>query len=286
MLELLSESACFDGVQRLYVHQSAAIGLPMKFSVFVPPRRGVAPLPALFCLAGLTCNEETFAIKAGAQRFAAEYGVMLIAPDTSPRGAETDGECNNWDNALGAGFYLDATQEPWCHHYRMESYVAYELYRIAIDELNARPDAIGLCGHSMGGHGALVLALRHVGRFRSVSAFAPITNPMDSPWGEEAFTRFLGPDRANWRAYDATELLLERGPTLPGEVLIDQGLGDKFLDLQLKPGRFERVCDQVGQALKMRLHAGYDHGYYFISTFIGDHIRHHASVLADVQTVP
>lgn len=212
MLELLSENACFDGAQRLYLRQSTKSGLPMKFSVFVPPVKGTVPLPTLFYLAGLACTEETFPIKAGAQRFAAEHGLMLIAPDTSPRGAEIDGETQDWTYGTGAWFYVDATQEPWQRHYQMESYVAEELHDIAVAQLNAKIGHIGVFRHSMGGHGALVLALRHPHRFKSVSAFAPIVNPTKSPWGETAFTRYLGSDRMTWRRYDATELILECGP--------------------------------------------------------------------------
>lgn len=283
MLELLSEQACFDGVQRLYLHQSTTIGLPMKFSVFVPPVKGTAPVPTLFYLAGLTCNEETFAFKAGAQRFAAEHGLMLIAPDTSPRGAEVDCETEDWAYGLGAGFYVDATQEPWRRHYKMESYVSEELYSIAIAELNAKAGHIGIFGHSMGGHGALVLAFRHPYRFKSVSAFAPIVNPSNCPWGETAFSRYLGSDRTEWRQYDATELMLESGPVFADEILIDQGLADKFLDTQLNPDKFVAACQQVGQPLRLRTHAGYDHGYCFISTFIADHIEYHARRLRDVD---
>ena len=192
MLELLGENRCFGGKQQLYLHQSKEIGLPMKFSVYRPPAAESGPVPALFFLAGLTCTEETFAIKAGAQQFAAEYGLMLISPDTSPRGAEIDGETNDWDFGLGAGFYVDATQEHWRRHYRMESYIVGELYELALDDLGAATGRVGISGHSMGGHGALVLALRHPGRFASVSAFAPISAPMQCQWGQKAFSRYLG----------------------------------------------------------------------------------------------
>lgn len=279
MLELLSEHGCFDGTQRLYLHQSRSIGLPMKFSVFVPPRRGTGPLPALFYLAGLTCNEETFAIKAGAQRYAAEHGMILIAPDTSPRGAETDGETNDWTYGIGASFYVDAIVDPWRRHYQMERYIAEELYAVAIEELSAKPGHIGIFGHSMGGHGALVLALRHPNRFRTVSAFAPIVNPIATPWGSAAFARYLGGDHDAWRAYDAAELMRSHGPQFPEGILIDQGLGDQFLETELKPDVFAKACGEVGQPLRLRMHAGYDHGYFFVSTFMADHIAHHARIL-------
>jgi S-formylglutathione hydrolase len=251
----------------------------MKFSVFIPPTDGTGPLPALFYLAGLTCNEETFPSKAGAQRFAAEHGLMLIAPDTSPRGADIDGELQDWTYGAGAGFYVDATRAPWQRHYAMESYVCEELYDIAVTELNADAGRIGIFGHSMGGHGALVLALRHPQRFKSVSAFAPIVHPVNCPWGRNAFSHYFGPEAAQasvWRQHDATELILERGPLFPGGILIDQGLGDKFLAEQLMPDVFASACERVGQPLTLRRHAGYDHGYYFISTFMADHIEHHA----------
>jgi S-formylglutathione hydrolase len=243
------------------------------------PVKGTAPLPTLFYLAGLACTEETFPIKAGAQRFAAEHGLMLIAPDTSPRGAEIDGETQDWTYGTGAGFYVDATQEPWQRHYQMESYVAEELHDIAVAQLNAKIGHIGVFGHSMGGHGALVLALRHPHRFKSVSAFAPIVNPTKSPRGETAFTRYLGSDRMTWRRYDATELILECGPVFPDGILIDQGLADIYLASQLNLDAFVAACKRVGQPLKLRTHAGYDHGYYFIQSFVGEHITHHSGIL-------
>jgi S-formylglutathione hydrolase len=279
MLELLSENRCFGGKQQLYLHQSREIGLPMKFSVYRPPAAESGPVPALFFLAGLTCTEETFAIKSGAQQFAAEFGLMLISPDTSPRGAEIDGETNDWDFGLGAGFYVDATQEPWRRYYRMESYIVDELYELALGKLGAAPGRVGIAGHSMGGHGALVLALRHPGRFASVSAFAPISALMQCPWGQKAFSRYLGDDVHAWRDYDASELMSVCQTPYPAGILIDQGLDDKFLDDQLHPHLLELACQRADQPLTLRRHAGYDHGYYFISTFIRDHIAHHAAQL-------
>ncbi len=278
MLELISEHACFGGVQRFYRHDARAIGLPMRFSVFIPPAGGNGKLPALFYLAGLTCNEETFMTKAGAQRAAAREGLMLIAPDTSPRGACIDGEAAAWDFGVGAGFYVDATEAPWSEHYRMDSYIT-ELHALVVAELNADPERIGIFGHSMGGHGALVLALRRPDLFRSVSAFAPIAAPSHCPWGEKAFGGYLGADRATWKPYDATALMEGMRSPFPKGILIDQGLGDKFLAEQLHPDLFEAACAKAGQTLTLRRHEGYDHGYYFISTFVEDHLRFHGANL-------
>ncbi len=280
-LELLSEHGCHGGVQRFYRHASATIGLPMRFSVYLPPQaQAGARLPALFYLAGLTCTEETFMIKAGAQRFAAEHGLVLVAPDTSPRGAGIAGEADAWDFGVGAGFYVDATEAPWNTHWRMESYVAQELFDLVSRALPVDPERVGICGHSMGGHGALVLAQRHPQRFRSVSAFAPIAAPMQCPWGEKAFTGYLGPDRGRWAEHDASALMAARkAAPFPAGILVDQGLADQFLPNQLHPEAFEAACAAAGQPLTLRRHAGYDHGYYFIGTFIADHIRHHAGQL-------
>jgi S-formylglutathione hydrolase len=278
-LEILAEHRCFGGTQRTYRHDSAAIGLPMKFSVFTPGGL-TAPAPALFYLAGLTCTEDTFMTKAGAQRVAAELGLILVAPDTSPRGAGIPGEDESWDFGTGAGFYLDATLEPWRSRYRMYSYLVDELYGIATEELLADPRATGIFGHSMGGHGALVLALRNPDKFRSVSAFAPVAAPARSPWGQKAFGAYLGPDRAAWARYDATELMAA-GPRTPFAkgILIDQGLADAFLAEQLYPDAFEAACAAAGQPLTLRRQEGYDHGYYFISSFMEDHLRFHAERL-------
>ncbi|MFG6412578.1 S-formylglutathione hydrolase [Roseateles sp. DC23W] len=274
-MKTLNEHRAFGGTQRFLEHDAAQIGLPMRFGLFVPPQ----PRALLVFLAGLTCNEETFAIKAGAQRLAAELGLALLTPDTSPRGAHAPGEADAWDFGVGAGFYLDATQQPWATHWRMESYLVDEL--IPLVQRDTGLTRIGLFGHSMGGHGALTLALRHPGRFQSLSAFAPIAAPTKGPWGQKAFTGYLGDDRAAWAAHDASELMKgqPRAP-YPGGILIDQGLADKFLAQQLHPEAFEAACAAVSQPLTLRFHAGYDHGYYFIATVVDDHLRHHAAQLA------
>ena len=276
-LTTLAEHRCFGGVQRVYSHLSEATGTSMRLAVYLPPAAERGPVPALIFLAGLTCTEDNFTAKAGAQRLAAEHGLMLVAPDTSPRG---DGVPDDpaYDLGQGAGFYLNATQAPWSRHFQMERYIADELPALLTRELPLRQDALGICGHSMGGHGALVLALRHPGRFRSVSALAPICNPSAVPWGRKAFTAYLGPDEARWHEHDAT-LLVRRGARLPGAPLIDQGEADKFLDDQLDPGTLARVCAEQGQPLTLRRHPGYDHSYFFIASFIADHIAHHARAL-------
>lgn len=275
MSELLSEHACFGGVQRFCKFDSQSIGLPMRYAVYLPPDADGKTLPVLFYLAGLTCTEETFMIKAGAQRVAAELGIILVAPDTSPRGAGVPGETDDWDFGVGAGFYVDATQEPWSRHYRMYSHIL-ELRERVLAELPADPARVGIFGHSMGGHGALMLALRNPELFRSVSAFAPIAAPNRCPWGKKAFGSYLGADEATWRDYDATELVTRAGhPTFPKGILVDQGLADKFLAEQLYPDVFEQACHAAGQPLELRRHPGYDHGYYFISTFVEDHLRFH-----------
>ena len=276
-MKTISEHKCFEGVQGFYVHESNEIGLPMRFSVYQPPHKKHAKLPVLFYLAGLTCNEETFMIKAGAQRLAAKFGLMLVAPDTSPRGAGAQGETESWDFGVGAGFYVDATAEPWARHYRMYSYVTRDLPAVVAEHFPADTGRQGIFGHSMGGHGALVCALRNPDHYRSLSAFAPICAPTRCPWGHKAFSGYLGEDRAAWRAYDATELLAH--DTFPGPILIDQGMDDKFLAEQLYPDAFEAACKKSRQALQLRRHEGYDHGYYFIATFMEDHIRHHAMQL-------
>ncbi|CAH2926781.1 MAG: S-formylglutathione hydrolase (EC [uncultured Paraburkholderia sp.] len=281
MLELLSSHACHGGEQRFYRHESQTIGLPMRFSVYLPPQalEANAKVPALFYLAGLTCTEETFAIKAGAQRFAAQHGVALVAPDTSPRGAGVPGESAAWDFGVGAGFYVDAMQEPWARHYRMYSYVRDELRETVLAELPVDAARLGIFGHSMGGHGALMLALRNPDIYRSVSAFAPIAAPTRCPWGEKAFSGYLGDNREAWKEYDASELVARASRRFAQGILVDQGLADAFLAEQLYPEVFEAACKAAGQPLTLRRHAGYDHGYYFISTFIEDHIAHHAKVL-------
>lgn len=275
-LETLSEHRCFGGTMGFYRHASRATGGAMRLAVFRP--EGPGPFPMLTWLAGLTCTEETFASKAGAQRLAAGRGLLLVAPDTSPRGHGIPGEAESWDFGVGAGFYLDATRAPWSAHWRMETYVAGELNALVASHFPADPSRQGLFGHSMGGHGALTLALRHPDRWRSVSAFAPICAPTRCPWGEKAFTGYLGPDRGPWAGHDACELLRTRGP-LPFPLLVDQGLADRFLTEQLKPELLEEAAKAAGQELRLRRHEGYDHSYWFIQTFMADHLEHHARAL-------
>ena len=281
-LELVSEHGCFGGVQRFYKHASSEIGLPMRFALFLPPQALAGQkVPLLTFLAGLTCTEETFSMKGGAQRLAAQLGLALLMPDTSPRNTGVDSEDHHWDFGVGAGFYLDATQAPWSGHWCMESYLLKELLPAVTAEFHLDSERLGLFGHSMGGHGALTLALRHPGVFRSLSAFAPICAPTKCPWGHKAFTGYLGQDESAWAEHDASLLMAQQKTApYPGGILIDQGLADKFLAEQLYPEAFEAACTQAGQPLTLRRHAGYDHGYYFISTFMEDHLRHHVQALA------
>ncbi len=274
---LVSESACFGGTVGFYSHYSEACSSEMKFAVFQPPQAKSGPVPILYFLSGLTCTEENFMVKAGAQRPAAEHGLMLVVPDTSPRGTGIPGEDDDWDFGTGASFYLDATLEPWQRHYQMYSYVVEELPALIAKHFPARPDRQGIFGHSMGGHGALVCALRNRERYFSVSAFAPIAAPMRCAWGQKAFTNYLGPDTSSWQAYDASELVLTAQYNYP--ILIDQGTADPFLDQQLLPETFKQACAEARQPLTLRLQEGYDHSYYFIATFMEDHIRHHGAAL-------
>ena len=276
-LTLISEHGCFGGVQRFYKHDSREIRGPMKFSAYLPPQARAGKVPVLYYLSGLTCTEETFPIKAHAQQAAAELGLMLIAPDTSPREPRLPGDADSWDFGYSAGFYVDATLSPWSQYYRMYSYVTQELPELIAAHLPARAGASGIFGHSMGGHGALVCALRNPDRYKSVSAFAPIAAPMQSPWGRKAFTNYLGADAESWRAYDASELVARR--PFPRTILIDQGASDQWLAEQLLPEKFAAAAAKSGQALNLRMQPGYDHGYYFIQTFMGDHLRHHAQQL-------
>jgi S-formylglutathione hydrolase len=275
--EVLSQQQTFGGVQGFYRHTSAACGGPMKVGVFVPPQAKAGPVPVVYARAGLGCTEETFAAKAGAQRAAAELGLMLVTCDTSARAQRYPGDDENWDFGVSAGFYLDATQAPWSATYKMETYVTRELRAFVEAHFPARAQAQGILGHSMGGHGALTLALRHPALYRSVSAFAPIVAPSEVPWGQKAFAGYLGEDRSAWAAHDACALVRER--PLPFELLIDVGTADKFLQRELQPERFEAACAQSGQALRLRRHAGYDHSYWFVSTFIAEHLAHHARAL-------
>jgi S-formylglutathione hydrolase len=280
MMNLVSSHVCFAGEQRFYQHESVVLGVRMRLGVYLPPQalQGQA-CPVLVYLAGLTCTEETFAIKAHAQQLAAELGLILVSPDTSPRG-EGVAQGDHWDIGQGAGFYLDAVQMPWAAHYRMESYLCEELRCL----INAQMQTThwGVMGHSMGGHGALTLAFRHPDQFASVSAIAPICAPMDVPWGQKAFGAYLGADQQMWQEHDATRLILDRGACFD-LVLVDQGMSDQFLN-QLMPERLEQVCHQVGQPLLMRRHQGYDHGYYFVQSVMADHLHHHASRLSRAQS--
>jgi S-formylglutathione hydrolase len=282
-LQLLSEHACFGGVQRYYQHPSSEIGLPMRFGIYLPPQSVHGSVPAIVYLAGLTCTEETFFAKAGAQRVASQLGLALISPDTSPREANVQGEADAWDFGVGAGFYLDATQAPWNTHWRMESYLIKELFPLIVNTQPIDEHRLGLMGHSMGGHGALVLALRCPEQFKSLSAFAPICAPTQCPWGKKAFSGYLGNELEVWQQYDASALMKMRAqPLFKQSILIDQGLSDKFLSEQLYPETFEAACADVGQALTLRRHAGYDHGYYFISTFMESHLQHHADIVCAI----
>lgn len=275
-----SEHRAWGGRQGFYEHQSDACGGPMKFSVFVPEAGLVegAALPVAYWLAGLTCTEETFVVKAGAQRVAAELGLVLITCDTSPRTARYSGDADAWDFGQGAGFYLDATTAPWSATYRMETYVTQELRQLVEREFPIRPDARGLFGHSMGGHGALTLSLRHPALYASVSAFAPIVAPSQVPWGQKAFQGYLGEDAAAWAEHDAVALV-KSGKRFASAPLVDQGLADKFLATELRPELLEDACAQAGQPLALFRHEGYDHSYFFIQTRIEAHLRHHAAKL-------
>jgi len=273
-IETISEQRCFDGVQGFYRHESTTCGGPMRFAVFQPAQVAREKRPVLYFLAGLTCSEETATIKAGAQRLAAEFGLVLVMPDTSPRGTGIDGATGDWEFGEGASFYVDATEAPWSSRFRMYSYVASELPALIAAHFPVDAANSSLCGHSMGGHGALTIALKHPQRYRSVSAFAPIVAPSQVPWGRKALPRYLGSDPRAWADYDACELV--RRQTMPGTILIDQGEADQFLETQLKPELFDQACAEAGQTLLLRRHPGYDHSYYFIASFIDDHLRHHA----------
>lgn len=278
-LEIVSSNKSFGGWHKRYRHRSEMLGCDMQFAVYLPPQavQG-ARLPVLYWLSGLTCTDENFMQKAGAHRLAAELGLILVAPDTSPRGEGVPDDADGaYDFGLGAGFYLNATAEPWARHYRMYDYVVQELP--ALVEANFPvTDKRGVAGHSMGGHGALICALKNPGRYRSVSAFAPISNPMNCPWGEKAFSLYLGEDRSRWREWDASVLIAEAGEKLP--ILVDQGDRDDFLETQLKPQALQAAAKAAGHPLALRLQPGYDHSYYFIASFIDDHLRHHAEALA------
>jgi S-formylglutathione hydrolase len=277
-LENISCQKSAGGWTKRYRHRSATLGCDMTFSIYLPPQiESGEKLPVLYWLSGLSCTDETFMQKAGAQRVAAELGMVIVTSDTSPRGDDVPGDPDGgWDFGHGAGFYLNATQAPWARHYRMHDYVVHELPAL-IEASFAVSDKRGISGHSMGGHGALVCALRNPGRYQSLSAFAPICNPMIVPWGEKAFSRYLGEDRSQWREWDASHLLANAAERLP--ILIDQGDRDQFLTVQLKPETLQVAALAAGHQLDLRMQHGYDHSYYFIATFIEDHLRHHACEL-------
>jgi S-formylglutathione hydrolase len=277
-LTLKSEYLCFGGTVGYYSHYSDYCNNAMNFAVYVPPQAKSHPVPILYYLSGLTCTEENFTVKAGAQRYAAEYGIMLVAPDTSPRNTGIIGEDESWDLGTGAGFYIDATIAPWKQHYQMYSYVVEELPQLIAANFSVNPDKQGIFGHSMGGHGALICALKNPNRYLSVSAFAPIAAPSQCSWGQKAFSVYLDADIDRWKEYDACELV--KKTQFPGSILIDQGTLDPFYHQnQLLPENFVRACQQVNQSLNLRFQEGYDHSYYTIATFIEDHIKHHAASL-------
>ena len=273
-MELVQSNRSFDGEQRIYRFNSISLQGESKFGIYLPAQALAGQAcPTLFYLAGLTCTEETFAIKAHAQRLAAQLGLILVTPDTSPRGEQV-AQGDHWDIGQGAGFYINATQAPWAEHFQMESYVVEELYDLVIQQFAVQAERIGIFGHSMGGHGALTLALKHPEKFKSVSAFAPICALSQCPWGEKAFSNYLGSDQAEWLKHDASALVQTKTAHF-ADILIDQGLSDQFYS-QLNPALFQQACQAAGQPLTLREHAGYDHGYYFIQSFIDDHLQFHA----------
>ncbi|MXQ14914.1 S-formylglutathione hydrolase, partial [Microvirga makkahensis] len=274
--ETVAQARCFGGTQFVYRHASQETGTSMRLAAYVPPQANDRKVPVVWFLSGLTCTEENFTVKAGAQRIASELGLILVAPDTSPRGAGVpDDPEGAYDFGLGAGFYVDATREPWAQHYRMRSYLERELPELVAANLPADMARQGITGHSMGGHGALTIALRNPDRFKAVSAFAPIASPMTCPWGEKALSHYLGSDRSAWREYDACALIGSGARVR--DILVDQGTADSFLESQLKPQLLEEACARAGQPLTLRRQDGYDHSYFFIATFIEDHLRWHAT---------
>ena len=277
-MEIVAQNRAFGGTQYVYRHDSAETKTPMRFAAYVPPQAAKGKVPVLWYLSGLTCTEENFTVKAGAQRVASELGILLIAPDTSPRGENVPGDPEkSYDFGLGAGFYVDATVAPYSTNYRMRSYIEQELPALVMANLPADPARQSIFGHSMGGHGAITIALRNPGKFRSASAFAPIASPMNCPWGVKALTGYIGPDQSTWRQYDSCALL-DDGHRIP-ELLVDQGLADNFLVNQLKPELLEAACARASVKLTLRRQEGYDHSYYFIATFMEDHVRYHSRTL-------
>ena len=278
-MNIVDEIKTFGGRLQIIEHESEALNCGMKFSVFLPPQAAKGTCPAVLYLSGLTCTHENFTTKAGAYKKAAELGLIIIAPDTSPRGDDVPDD-EAYDFGKGAGFYINATQQPWAKHYHMEAYIADELNALVHAQFNIQGDKIGIMGHSMGGHGALTLYFKYPENYASVSAFSPIVAPSEVPWGEKAFTGYLGDDRDEWAAHDACALVRQSDAADAPQILIDQGLADQFLKEQLKPELFEAACKDAGQEVKVRRHEGYDHSYYFISTFIDDHLEHHYSLLS------
>ena len=281
-IETLSETNCFGGTIGFYRHASIVNNCNMQFSVFVPPQAANAKVPVLTFLSGLTCTEENFMVKSGAQRVAAELGIMLVSPDTSPRGEGVpDDPDADYDFGLGAGFYVNATEAPWSKHYQMYDYITQELQTVIFEKFPGDAARHGLTGHSMGGHGALTIGLRNPDMFRSLSAFAPICTTLHSPWGKKAMGYYLGNDESTWAIYDSCEVARNVGdPSAYEKILVDQGAGDPFLAEQLKPELLKAACEESGLTLDLRIHDGYDHGYYFISTFIDEHLRFHADQLS------
>ena len=278
-MEQIAENKCFGGLQRRYTHQSRSLNCLMHFSVFLPPQAEHRKVPVLYWLSGLTCSDENFVQKAGAQQFATRYGVAIVAPDTSPRGEGVpDDPDGAYDFGLGAGFYINASQQPWAEHYQMESYISEELPELVNANLPVDAQRVGLFGHSMGGHGALTLGLKYPERFHSLSAFAPISSPMHCPWGEKALSNYLGEDREVWKQADSCELLQRCGQRAP-KILVDQGSGDQFLTEQLKPELLQAAAAAGNADLTLRLQPGYDHSYFFIASFMEDHIRFHSEQL-------
>jgi S-formylglutathione hydrolase len=272
----ISRNRVFGGQQIRLQHYSDTLKCEMTFGVFLPPQAESGPVPVLYWLSGLTCTDENFSHKAGAQRLASELGMAIVCPDTSPRGTDLPGEHDSWDFGSGAGFYINAIQAPWSDHYQMFDYVTKELPALVEAELPVT-DKRSVSGHSMGGHGALMCALKLPDRYQSVSAFSPICHPSETPWGIKAFSHYLGDDRNDWQQWDATQLVCTVKKQIP--ILIDQGTDDEFLGEELKPGSLEQACICTHHPLTVRMQKGYDHSYFFISSFIGDHLRHHANAL-------
>jgi len=278
-MDTISQHRCYDGTLAFYSHTADSTACTMRFSVFVPPGIKEGRVPVLWWLSGLTCTEENFSAKAGAYRAAAKAGIIVVAPDTSPRGKGVADDAA-YDLGQGAGFYVDATKPPWRKHYQMYTYITEELPSVVLAEFPANAAAQGIAGHSMGGHGALMLGLRNPQQYRSISAFAPIVSPVSCPWGKKALSAYLGDDDRQWAQYDATLLMLRAGDrSMSNEILIDQGLADEFLTEQLRPELFAQACDSVGQRLRLQRHEGYDHSYFFIASFIDAHIEHHRRIL-------